>query len=56
MNKLDIAITNNIKLDFKNKSINMDIIDLFYDIYKNNLVYDPDNFNFVNKLKFVSSY
>ncbi len=56
MNKLDLTITNNIKIDNKNiKNINLDIIDLFYTLYKNNLVYDPDNFNFVNKDKVIVS-
>ena len=55
MNKIDMTITNNIKLNFKDKKINMDVVDLFYNLYKNNLVFDPDNFNFVNKDKVIVS-
>ena len=56
MNKLDLLVTNKIKLESKEeKNINLDIVDLLYSIYKNNLVYDTNNFNYINKDKVIVS-
>lgn len=50
MNKIDLSIVNNLKLEYiDEKDINLDIIDLLYRLYRNNLIFDPNNYNYFNK-------
>lgn len=56
MSKIDSNIISNLKILNKNvKNINLDIIDIFYNLFKTHLNYDMNNFNYINKDKLVVS-